>query len=192
MSNIKERIDKLNKIISNNEIKPNMNGDSNFKIFDYDPEDRFIVDDLIQNFVYENNKDKLILIDIYKTIIGILKEIDYIDLTISEEKKYGTAYSNKIIQDVLGIGTRYDDLLKEKIINEIGDSKGKIVILYGLEGCYQLVRGHTILSILEPIVTENSIIMLYPGTYDGQCFKLFNNENLKSDNGYNATIIVGQ
>ena len=40
MSNIKERIDKLNKIISNNEIKPNMNGDSNFKIFDYDPEDR--------------------------------------------------------------------------------------------------------------------------------------------------------
>ena len=190
MRDLKDRISLLNKVILNDEIKSKSNGDSNFKIFDYDPEDRYRMEDYIKNFIYESNKDKIILIDLYKTMMEILKEMDYIDIVIEDEKNNGTSYSNRIVQDVLGIGTRYDDLIKNKILDIIGDLKDKIIIIYGLEGCYQIVRGHTILSILEPVITDNSLIMFYPGTYDGQGFKLFN--KLENDNGYNASVIAGR
>ncbi len=190
MRDLKDRISILNKVILNDEIKSKNNGDSNFKIFDYDPEDRYRIEDYITNFIYDNNKDKIIMINLYKTMMDVLKEIDYIDIIIEDEKNNGTAYSNRIVQDVLGIGTRYDDLIKNKILEIIGESKNKIIIVYGLEGCYQIVRGHTILSILEPVITDNSLIMFYPGTYDGQGFKLFN--KLENDNGYNASIIASR
>ena len=112
------------------------------------------------------------------------------DIIIEDEKNNGTAYANKIIQDVLGIGTRNDDLLKNKIVSKIKESGKRIVILTGLEGCFQIIRGHTILSIIEPYITENPVIMFYPGTYDGQSFRLFN--KLDNDNGYNAMIIAGR
>ena len=77
MRDLKDRISLLNKVILNDEIKSKNNGDSNFKIFDYDPEDRYRMEDYIKNFIYESNKDKIILIDLYKTMMEILKEIDF-------------------------------------------------------------------------------------------------------------------
>ena len=129
MSNIKTRISKLNELIANDEIKVNTNGDTNFRIFDYDPTDRYIVNDFLYTFIYPNNEKKIVIIDIYKTIIEILKEIDYMNIIIEDEKTYGTAYANKTIQDVLGIGTRNDDLLKDKIVSKIKESGKRIVIL---------------------------------------------------------------
>ena len=173
MSSIKTRISKLNELIANDEIKISTNGDANFRIFDYDPTDRYIVNDYLYTFIYPNNEKKIVIIDIYKTIIEILKEIDFMDIIIEEEKKYGTAYANKTIQDVLGIRTIKDDLLKDRIISKIKDSEKRIVIITGLEGCFQIIRGHTILSNIEPYVTDNLVIMLYPGMYDGKEFKMF-------------------
>ena len=190
MNSIKTRISKLNELITNDIIKVNTNGDTNFRIFDYDPTDRYIVNDYLYTFIYPNNEKKIVIIDIYKTIIEILQELDYMDIIIEGEKNNGTAYANKIIQDVLGIGTRNDDLLKNKIVSKIKESGKRIVILTGLEGCFQIIRGHTILSIIEPYITENPVIMFYPGTYDGQSFRLFN--KLDNDNGYNAMIIAGR
>lgn len=190
MKDLRTRISELNNIITNDELKPKKNGDTNYKIFDYDPQDRYKVRDYLYNFLYINNQDKIIIIDIYKTIIDILKENDYMDIVIEREKEDGTASANETIQDVLGIGTQ-EDLLKPKILKKIGDSKNKIVIITGLEGCFQIVRGHTILAILEGAVTNNPIIMFYPGTYeDQQTYRLFN--KLQHDNGYNATIIAGR
>ena len=190
MSSIKSRISKLNELITNDKININTNGDTNFWIFDYDPTDRYIVYDYLHTFIYPNNEKKIVIIDIYKTIIEILKELDYMDIIIEDEKNNGTAYANKIIQDILGIGTRNDDLLRNKIISKIKESEKRTVIITGLEGCFQIIRGHTILSIIEPYITENIIIMFYPGTYDNQSFRLFN--KLDNDNGYNAKIIAGR
>ncbi len=190
MNDLKNRISKLNNYIVSNAQEVIKNGDTNLNIFDYDPEDRYKVQDYLYNFISFHAKDKILIIDIYNTIIEILQEIDYIDIVIEDEKNNGLAYANKIIQSVLGIGTRNDDLLKNTILEKINNSNKDIIILTGLEGCYQIIRGHTILSILESNISKKLIIMFYPGTYDGQTFKLFN--KLGNDNGYNATIIAGR
>jgi len=56
--------------------------------------------------------------------------------------------------------------------------------------CYGIVRGHTILNNLHSIITNNPVIMLYPGIYDGQSFKLFN--KLENDNYYRAFQLVSR
>lgn len=166
MNELKSRISKLNALITRGEIKANTNGDPNFHVFDYDPKERYKVNNYIYNFIYENNKEKILIIDIYKTIIEILEKFDYIDFLIEEEKTNGIVYVNKIIQDVLGLGTQKKDLLKKNILEKIEQNNGKIIFLIGLEGCSQIIRGQTIQSILVSNVTENPIIMFYPGTYD--------------------------
>lgn len=188
MNDLETRISKLNSIISQNELKPKSNGDTNYKIFVYNPEDRYKVNDLLYNFILTNNQDKIIIVDVYKTIIEILKENDYIDIAIETEQEEGTSETNQIIQDVLGLGTQ-EDLLKKKIVEKIKGQDGKILVLTGLEGCFQIVRGHTILAIIECEVAKNPVILFYPGVYEEQqTYRLFN--KLEHDNVYNATIIV--
>ena len=65
MKDLKTRIMELNDIITNNKLKPKTNGDANYKIFDYDPQDRYKVQDYLYNFLYKNNPNKLVIINIY-------------------------------------------------------------------------------------------------------------------------------
>ena len=77
----------------------------------------------------------------------------------------------------------------KKIKNEVTD-QNQIVIITGIGKCYGIVRGHTILNNLHSIITNNPLIMFYPGSYNGQSFKLFN--KLENDNYYRAFQFVGR
>ena len=77
----------------------------------------------------------------------------------------------------------------KKIASEITDDN-QIILITGVGKCYGIVRGHTILNCLHSIVTKNPLVMLYPGIYDGQSFKLFN--KLENDNYYRAFQFVGR
>ena len=47
-----------------------------------------------------------------------------------------------------------------------------------------------ILNNLHSVITSNPVIMFYPGSYNGQSFKLFN--KLENDNYYRAFQFVGR
>ena len=66
----------------------------------------------------------------------------------------------------------------------------QIILITGIGKCYGIVRGHTILNNLHSVITNNPLIMFYPGSYDGQSFKLFN--RLENDNYYRALQFVGR
>ena len=74
----------------------------------------------------------------------------------------------------------------KKIKSEV--EPNKIIIITGMGKCYGIVRGHTILNNLHSIITSNPLIMFYPGSYNGQSFKLFN--KLENDNYYRAFQLV--
>ena len=76
----------------------------------------------------------------------------------------------------------------KKIKNEI--EPNQIILITGIGKCYGVIRAHTILNNLHSIVTNNPLIMLYPGSYNGQSFKLFN--KLENDNYYRAFQFVGR
>ena len=98
-------------------------------------------------------------------------EIFSTEKTFEYEKSKGSKYVNGVIARTLGISSN-SDLIISKIKSEI--VPGETIIITGIGKCYGIVRGHTILNNLHSIVTNNPLVMLYPGMYDGQSFKLFN------------------
>ena len=188
MRKINERLQELNDKINSGKVveSSNLGNEINFRVFDYDPEDEYIVRDYLYNYLLKRNKD-IIVFDIYDIIINILKEKGFLEKTFEYEKKKGTKYVNSIIQKTLAISSNNDLIVK--YIKEKTEDK-KIIIITGIGKCYGIIRGHTILNNLHSVITNNPVIMFYPGIYDGQSFRLFN--ILENDNYYRAFQLVSR
>lgn len=188
MRSINDRLQEMTeKINSGNVLESSgLGNEINFRVFDYDPEDEYVVRDYLYNYLLVRNKN-IIVFDIYDIIIDILKEKGFLEKTFEYEKKKGTKYVNSVIQKTLAISSN-SDLIVKYIKKHL--EKNKIVIITGMGKCYGIVRGHTILNNLQSVITDNPVIMLYPGIYDGQSFKLF--KILDNDNYYRAFQLVSR
>jgi hypothetical protein len=187
MKTIQSRLQEMtNKLNSENFQKSlGLGNEVDFHIFDYDPQDEYTVRDYIYNYLIPKSNLKLKVFDIYDLIIEILEEQHILDAIFNTEKRKGSKYVNEQISSAIGIGTSKNYLsrkIKEKV--ELGD----IVILIGIDKCYGIVRGHTILNNLQGVITNNQLIMMYPGSYDKQSFRLFN--KLPNDDYYRGFQLV--
>ena len=64
----------------------------------------------------------------------------------------------------------------------------RLIFLTGVGACYPILRSHTILNNLHPILDRTPLVMFFPGSYDGHELRLFN--MLKDDNYYRAFPLV--
>lgn len=189
MKSINERLDEMTKKLSNKDLfeEKGLGNEINFHVFDYNPEEEYIIREYIENYLLKKEKLNIKVFDIYDIIIDILQKRGFLEKVFEFEKKKGTKYVNELISKTLGIGSN-NDLIMREIRTEI--KPNQIIIITGIGKCYGIVRGHTILNNLHSVITNNPLIMLYPGNYDGQSFKLFN--RLASDNYYRAFQFVGR
>lgn len=183
MKSIYERLQEMTDKLSSQQLleSSGLGNEINFHVFDYNPEDEYIVRDYLENYLLKRTKLNIKVFDIYDIIIDILKEKGFLETCFDFEKKKGAKYLNTIISRTLGISST-SDLIIKKIKSEI--ELNQIIIITGIGKCYGIVRGHTILNNLQSVVTKNPLIMFYPGSYNGQSFKLFN--KLENDNYYRA------
>ena len=189
MKSINARLDEMTKKLSSKDLfeSNGLGNEINFHVFDYDPEDEYIVREYLENYLLKKDKLNIKVFDIYDIIIEILQEKGFLEKVFNFEKTKGVKNVNGVISKTLGIGSN-NDLIMKKIKNEI--EPNQIIIITGIGKCYGIVRGHTILNNLHSVVTSNPLIMFYPGEYDGQSFRLFN--KLENDNYYRAFQLVGR
>lgn len=189
MKSINARLEEMTKKISSGELfeLKGLGNEINFHIFDYDPEDEYIIREYLENYLLRRERLNLKVFNIYDIILEILKDKGFLEKVFEFEKKKGVKSVNEIISKTLGISSN-NDLIMKKIKNEV--EPNQIILITGIGQCYGIVRGHTILNNLHSIVTNNPLIMFYPGNYDGQSFKLFN--SLENDNYYRAFQFVGR
>lgn len=189
MKNINMRLQEMTNKLNSKELfeSNNLGNEINFHVFDYEPKYEYVVRDYLDNYLLKKSKLNIKVFDIYNIIIEILKEKGFLEKCFEYEKKKGAKYLNQIISKTMGIGSS-NDLIQKKIKNEITEPD-QIIIITGIGKCYGIVRGHTILNILHSVVTNNPLIMFYPGSYNGQSFKLF--DKLENDNYYRAFRFVG-
>ena len=146
MKSINARLDEMTKKLSSKELfeSKGLGNEINFHIFDYDPEDEYIVREYLDNYLLKKEKLNIKVFDIYDIIIDILKEKGFLEKVFDFEKKKGAKSVNEIISKTLGIGSN-NDLIMKKIKNEI--EPNQIILITGIGKCYGIVRGHTILII---------------------------------------------
>ena len=63
-----------------------------------------------------------------------------------------------------------------------------LVLVSGVGSVWPLLRSHSLLNNLHPVMGKTPLVMFYPGRYDGQSLRLFG--KLKSNNYYRAFKLV--
>lgn len=187
MANINDRLDKIkDKIKDDTFIEGRgLGNEISFYIFDYHPKHELIVRDHIsllkKMFNHERYNRKIIEFDLFKILIEIAKEKRIYEQIFEMEKRQGKQFLYKALTSFAK-----PEIFLEKMAETITDHN--VIFITGVGKIYPFVRSHTILNNMQEKFDHISVIMFYPGKYDGQSLELFG--KFKDDNYYRAFQLV--
>ena len=78
--------------------------------------------------------------------------------------------------------------LAELFVEFVQPDGQDLVFVSGVGSVWPLVRTHSLLSNLHPVMGNTPLVIFYPGRYDGQTLRLFG--HIKNDNYYRAFKLV--
>ena len=157
-----------------------------FYIFDYNPEHEPLVQQHIlklqSKLELPPNSLKIVEINLYRVVLSILEERKVLQKAFELESSKGSAALEKSVKPMVR---------PEQVVDYIqrqlrGDER--LIFLTGVGACYPILRSHTVLNNLHPVLDRTPLVMFFPGSYDGHELRLFN--TLKDDNCYRAFPLV--
>ena len=156
-----------------------------FYIFDYNPQDEFQVREhlkaLEQKINNENGNIKIKIIDLFDVLVNCLKDKGYLDRAIDLEKRYGSEKFIDTIKNSLGLKTENNVFVK-KIVEQV--EPNEVLFITGVGKIYPIMRSHKLLNNLFPYITQDPLVLFFPGSYSGYGLDLF--DEIKGDNYYRA------
>ena len=185
---IHQRLDALLTKLQDTRLLSNrgLGNEIGFYIFDYEAEYEPLVQQHISRLKLElrNPPNQLILleIDLYRTIIDILAERGLLKKAFELETTKGNAVLAKTIAPLVRADRVIDYIQKKLKGNE------NLAIVTGVGASWPLLRSHTILNNLHPVLDKIPLVMFFPGSYDGHELRLFN--TFKDDNYYRAFPLI--
>ena len=159
-----------------------------FWIFDYPPERELDVRDFLNGTVLPalGKKDPVFnvaTVDLLQLVTGLLEDRKLLDKTLEMQKNKGDDSTLAALRSVLK-----EDKLAQKIASQFQIDTLDLMILTGVGAVYPMLRTHTLLSALHPIMGNTPLLMFFPGRYDGHSLRLFN--TLAEDHYYRAFRLV--
>lgn len=189
MSTIHDRLDQIQEKIKEDKFIEGrgLGNEISFYIFDYEPEHELIVREHIKTLkeIFKDGRyNRWILeFDLYKMLLEIAREKGIYHLIFEKEANEG---KDALFQALSHFAR--PEIFLEKIVETVNELNCNVLLITGVGKIYPFVRSHTILNNLQEKVDHLSVIMFYPGTYDGQSLNLFN--QFKDDNYYRAFPLV--
>lgn len=159
-----------------------------FWIFDYPPERELDVRDFLSGTVLpalgkQVPPIKAATVDLLKLVTELLEERKLLDKAIEMQQSKGDEGVLSALQSVLK-----EEKLAQKIASQFDMASLDLLILTGVGAVYPMLRTHTLLSALHPIMGTTPLLMFFPGRYDGHSLRLFN--TLAEDHYYRAFRLV--
>ena len=157
-----------------------------FWIFDYPPEREMELRSLVSGVVLPALAKASIQaaeINLFQLIVGLLEERKLLDRAIEMQQSKGDDAAMAPLRSVLK-----EDKLAQRITTLVNVDELQVLILTGVGAAYPMLRTHTLLSALHPVMKDKPLLMFYPGRYDGFSLKLFN--TLSEENYYRAFRLV--
>ena len=158
-----------------------------FFIFDYPPEVELRVREFIQNLTQQIPLKKPSLkfchINLFDFVLDYLRDRNLLEKSIQMQKDKGDEALKKALSGPLH-ESKLGPLFAEKAKPEEND----LVLLSGIGSAFPLLRSHTLLNNLQPVMGKKPLVIFYPGKYDQQSLRLFG--KLKSANYYRAFKLI--
>lgn len=159
-----------------------------FWIFDYPPEREMDVRDFLSSTVFPTLSKpsanvRFEVINLMDMVIELLQERKLLDKAIALQQSKGDEGVLPALRSVLK-----EDKLAQKIASKLDVASQDLLVLTGVGAVYPMLRTHTLLSALHPIMGKTPLLMFFPGKYDGHSLRLFN--VLGEDHYYRAFRLV--
>lgn len=137
-------------------------------VFCYDPKEELMVNQFFQSLKEDSSKPfRIIECDLYQIFLEICEEKRILRSIPSMEEKRGKEYLLKQLQKVATPEAFVARMCYEP--HEHGD----ILLISGVGKVYPFMRSHKILDNIQHIFSDIPVVMLYPGTFNGQDLDLF-------------------
>ncbi|WP_152053059.1 DUF1788 domain-containing protein [Tautonia marina] len=154
-----------------------------FYIFDYPPEDELRVRDFLSTLLTHIPKQKHDIrvkhINLFDFVMEYLKSRNLLDKAIQMQKEKGDAALKKALA-----GPLHESKLSSVFAEVAQPEHHDLVIVSGVGSIWPLLRSHTLLNNLQPVMGTTPLVVFYPGRYDGQSLRLFG--KLRNNNYYRA------
>ena len=154
-----------------------------FHIFDYPPEEELRIREHIQFLLTHAPKQRrdlaLAHIDLFDLVTGYLEDRNLLDKVFKMQREKGDVYTRGKLAPLL-----HPDKLKDRFVQLVKPESYDLVLVSGVGSVYPLLRAHSLLNNLHPVMGQTPLVLFYPGSYDGKSLRLFN--KLKSRNYYRA------
>jgi hypothetical protein len=159
-----------------------------FWIFDYPPDREMDVRSFLTGTVLPALGKQVppvtaATVDLLKLVTELLEERNLLEKAMEMQKNKGDDSTLSALRSVLK-----EDKLAQKIAAQFDIANLDLLILTGVGSVYPMLRTHTLLSALHPIMGNTPLLMFFPGRYDGHSLKLFN--TLAEDHYYRAFRLV--
>ena len=159
-----------------------------FWVFDYPPEREldmrsFLTGTVLPALPKQVPPLRADAIDLLQLVTGILEERKLLDKAMDMQLSKGDDSALIALRSVLK-----EDKIAQKIASQHDIANLDMLILTGVGAVYPMLRTHTLLSALHPIMGNTPLVMFFPGRYDGHSLRLFN--TLGEDHYYRAFSLV--
>lgn len=137
-------------------------------VFCYDPKDEQTVMTYFELLKKKTEVPyRLVECDLYKIFLSICEEKRILNSIPAMEEKKGKDYLLEQLQKIA-----MPEAFVEKMTYEPHE-KGDVLLITGVGKVYPFMRSHKILDNIQHIFADIPVLMLYPGTFDGQDLVLF-------------------
>lgn len=185
--------ERLNKIISRITSRDfldskGLGNEIGFWIFDYPPERELDVRDFLNNTILPSLPKlapsiRAQTVNLLTLVSDLLEERKLLDKAKQMQQSKGDDSALAALRSVLK-----EDKLAQKIAEQFDVANLDLLIVTGVGSVYPMLRTHTLLSALHPIMGKTPLLMFFPGKYDGHSLRLFN--TLAEDHYYRAFRLI--
>lgn len=158
-----------------------------FYIFDYPPEEELRVRDhvrfLLEHIPKQTPDLRVAHVNLFDLIIDHLKDRNLLNRSFQMQREKGDAALEKALRSPLKA-----EKLAQLFVDFVQPTEQDLVLVTGVGSVWPLVRTHSLLSNLHPVMKSTPLVMFYPGRYDGQTIRLFG--RIKTDHYYRAFKLV--
>ena len=159
-----------------------------FWIFDYPPEREMDVRDFLNGTVLPALSKNVptiraATVNLLTLVSELLEERNLLEKAMEMQLDKGDESALAALRSVLK-----EDKLAQKIADQFDIPNLDLLILTGVGSVYPMLRTHTLLSALHPIMGKTPLLMFFPGKYDGHSLRLFN--TLAEDHYYRAFRLI--
>ncbi|RYG96857.1 MAG: DUF1788 domain-containing protein [Alphaproteobacteria bacterium] len=173
MNELKARLDRIRSRVTSDEFLTGsgLGNEVPFYAFDYPPPEEprvaahvdWLVDDLRSKAGLQVGR-----VDVFALAIEALNKRGLYEKAVAMEATKGVPALLAALRGPLEPGK-----LAQALVAQVSSSPVDMVFLTGIGGAYPLVRTHSLLNNLQPVLGSTPLVMFFPGRFSGQTLQLF-------------------